>query len=193
MYRVRKPVIYLLQTIVDCAWGGHRGGWIWLWSTSDMSSWGMNPYLVLIMNEWGSVDCLESSSRKPIKLYILSSLSPLDAGVDAALQGQPAEYISATCSGWDPNTTLAGPCSHHALTPGSHYPIFRKLKTHSPIYCIKDNWENVFNLTHSTECIWQAFQCLPISFHNDENEMVLCANNWIRSASQNVSEYLNLS
>ena len=84
MYRVRKPVIYLLQTIVDCAWGGHRGGWIWLWPTSDMSSWGMNPYLVLIMNEWGSVDCLKSSSRKPIKLYILSPLSPLDAGVDAA-------------------------------------------------------------------------------------------------------------
>ena len=32
-----------------------------------------------------------------------------------------------------------------------------KLKTHSPTYCIMDNWENMLNLTHSTNYIWQAF------------------------------------
>ena len=35
-----------------------------------------------------------------------------------------------------------------------------KLKTHSPIYCILDNWENMLNLillTHLTKYIWQAF------------------------------------
>ena len=32
-----------------------------------------------------------------------------------------------------------------------------KLKTHSPTYCVMDNWENMFNLTHSTKYIWQAF------------------------------------
>ena len=37
-----------------------------------------------------------------------------------------------------------------------------KLKTRSPTYCIKDNWENMLNLTHSTNYIWQAFQC-PMS------------------------------
>ena len=32
-----------------------------------------------------------------------------------------------------------------------------KLKTHSPTYCIMDNWENMLNLTHSTKYIWRAF------------------------------------
>ena len=33
-----------------------------------------------------------------------------------------------------------------------------KLKTHSPTYCIMDNWENMFNLTHTLDkYIWQAF------------------------------------
>ena len=32
-----------------------------------------------------------------------------------------------------------------------------KLKTNSPTYCDMDNWENMFNLTHSTKYIWQAF------------------------------------
>ena len=26
-----------------------------------------------------------------------------------------------------------------------------KLKTHSPIYCMMDNWENMFNLTHTLD------------------------------------------
>ena len=32
-----------------------------------------------------------------------------------------------------------------------------KLKTHSPMCCIMDNWENMPHLTHSTNYIWQAF------------------------------------
>ena len=32
-----------------------------------------------------------------------------------------------------------------------------KLKTHSPTYCIMDNWEYMLYLTHLTKCIWQAF------------------------------------
>ena len=29
-----------------------------------------------------------------------------------------------------------------------------KLKTHSPTYCIKDNWENLLNLTHTLDKIY---------------------------------------
>ena len=29
-----------------------------------------------------------------------------------------------------------------------------KLKTHSPIYCIMDNWENMHNLTHTLDKIY---------------------------------------
>ena len=32
-----------------------------------------------------------------------------------------------------------------------------KLKTYSPTYCIMDNRENLLNLTHSTNDIWQEF------------------------------------
>ena len=34
-----------------------------------------------------------------------------------------------------------------------------KLNTHSPIYCMKDNWANWLSLRHTieTECTWQAF------------------------------------
>ena len=34
----------------------------------------------------------------------------------------------------------------------------RKLKTRSPTYCIMDNWENMLNLTHSTNYIWYTVQ-----------------------------------
>ena len=33
-----------------------------------------------------------------------------------------------------------------------------KLKTRSPTYCIMDNWENMLNLTHSTNYIWYTVQ-----------------------------------
>ena len=32
-----------------------------------------------------------------------------------------------------------------------------KLKTHSPTYCIMDNWDYLILLTHATNYIWQAF------------------------------------
>ena len=41
-----------------------------------------------------------------------------------------------------------------------------KLKTHSPIYCIMDNRDNMLNLTHtSTKYIWQAFYNFNVFRH----------------------------
>ena len=52
-----------------------------------------------------------------------------------------------------------------------------KLKTHSPIYCILDNWANMLNLTHTLNEIYLTgisyVQCLQISLHNKDNEMML--------------------
>ena len=50
-------------------------------------------------------------------------------------------------------------------------------KTHSPIYCMMDNWENMLNLTHTldkniSDRHFIKVQCLKISLHNDGNEMV---------------------
>ena len=61
-----------------------------------------------------------------------------------------------------------------------------KLKTHSPTYCILDNGENMLNLTHTLDKIYLTgilkVQCLQISLHNDDNEMVYSTNKRIRSA-----------
>ena len=50
-----------------------------------------------------------------------------------------------------------------------------KLKTHSPIYCIMDNWENMLNLTHTLDKIYLtgilSVHCLQKSLHNDDNVM----------------------
>ena len=51
-----------------------------------------------------------------------------------------------------------------------------QLKTHSPTCFVIDNWENMPYLTHTldkldlTGILW--VQCLQISLHNDDNEMV---------------------
>ena len=75
-----------------------------------------------------------------------------------------------------------------------------KLKTYSPTYCIMDDEENIPNLTHTLDKIYPTgiflIRCLQISLHNDDNdynEMVYCTNKRVRSASQNVSEYLHSS
>ena len=72
-----------------------------------------------------------------------------------------------------------------------------KLKTNSPTYCIMDNWVNMLNLTHTPDKIYLTgilqVQCLQISLHNGDNEMVCCTNKRVRSASQNVSDYLHSS
>ena len=72
-----------------------------------------------------------------------------------------------------------------------------ELKTHSPTHYIMDNWESMLNLTHTLDKIYLtgilSVQCLQISLHNDDNQMVYCANKRIRSASQNVSNYLRSS
>ena len=50
-----------------------------------------------------------------------------------------------------------------------------KLKTHSPTYCMTDNWENMLNLTHTLNKIYLTgieVQFLQISLHNYDNEMV---------------------
>ena len=43
-----------------------------------------------------------------------------------------------------------------------------KLKTHSPTYCIMDNWENMLNLTHTLDKLYLTgilyVQCLQIKF-----------------------------
>ena len=71
-----------------------------------------------------------------------------------------------------------------------------KLNTYSPKYCIMDNGENMLNLTHTLDKIYLTgifqVQCLQITLHNDDNEMVYCTNRRVRSANQNVSEYLHL-
>ena len=50
-----------------------------------------------------------------------------------------------------------------------------KLKTHSPIYWIKDNWENCLNRRHTLGSIYLTnilvVQCLQIGLHNDDNEI----------------------
>ena len=61
-------------------------------------------------------------------------------------------------------------------------------KTHSPAYFVMDNWENMPYLTHTLDKLYLTgilwVQCLQISLHNDDNEMVQCTNKRIRSSSQ---------
>ena len=76
-----------------------------------------------------------------------------------------------------------------------------KLKTHSPTYhmmdCILDHWDNMLNLTHTLDKVYLTgtflVQCLQISLHNDDNEMVNYTTKRVRSARQNVSDYLHPS
>ena len=72
-----------------------------------------------------------------------------------------------------------------------------KLITYSPTYCIMDNGENMLNFTPTLDRIYLTgilwVQCLQISLHNYDNEMLYCTNKRLRSASQNVSEYLHSS
>ena len=48
-----------------------------------------------------------------------------------------------------------------------HHKDISKMKTHSPIYCITDNWENMLNLTHTLNKIYLTgileVQCLQTS------------------------------
>ena len=49
-----------------------------------------------------------------------------------------------------------------------------KLKTHSPIYCIMDNWEK-YALSYSRtrqNISDRHFMSIQINLHNDDNEMV---------------------
>ena len=70
-------------------------------------------------------------------------------------------------------------------------------KTHSLTCFVMDKWENMPYLTHTLDKLYLTgilwVQCLQISFHNDDNEMVECTNKRIRSSSQNVSDYLHSS
>ena len=69
-----------------------------------------------------------------------------------------------------------------------------KLKTYSPTYCIMDNGENMFNLTHTLDKIYlTGILKVQISLQNDDHEMVYWTNKRVRSASQNVYEYLHSS
>ena len=67
-----------------------------------------------------------------------------------------------------------------------------KLNTHSPIYCMKDNWQNWLNLRHAryrmylTSMLDQYLQIV-------HNERVRCENKWTRSSGQNVFHYLPTS
>ena len=60
-----------------------------------------------------------------------------------------------------------------------------KLKTYSPTYCIMDNGEKMLNLTHRLDKIYMTgileVQCLQISLHHDDNEMVYCTIKRVRS------------
>ena len=72
-----------------------------------------------------------------------------------------------------------------------------KLKTYIPTYFIMDNGANMLNLTHTLDKIYLtgilSVQCIQISLHNDDNEMVYCTNKRVRSASQNELKYLHSS
>ena len=61
--------------------------------------------------------------------------------------------------------------------------------------CIMDNWENMLTLTHTLDKVYLTgilhVQCLQIILHHDDNEMVYCTNKRVRSAMQNVSDYLH--
>ena len=58
----------------------------------------------------------------------------------------------------------------------NHHKEMGKLKMHSPMHCIMDNWKNMLYLTHTLDkkylrgILW--VQCLQIGLHNDDNEMV---------------------
>ena len=64
------------------------------------------------------------------------------------------------------------------------------LKTHSPIYCMKDNWENWRNLRHTLDNVHLTsileVQYLQIRLHNNDNEVALSANKRIRLSEHNV-------
>ena len=51
-----------------------------------------------------------------------------------------------------------------------------RLKTHSPTCFVMDNWENMLYLTHTLDQLYLTgifwVQCLQISLHNDDNDMV---------------------
>ena len=70
-----------------------------------------------------------------------------------------------------------------------------KLKTHSPIYWKKYNCENSLILRHTLGSIYLTnillVQCLQISLHNDDNEMMLSANKRTRPAGHNVFDRLH--
>ena len=72
-----------------------------------------------------------------------------------------------------------------------------KLKTHSPTYCVMDNWYDMPYPNQTLDKIYLTgillVQCLQISLHNDDNEMVWCTNKRIWSSSQNVSDHLHAS
>ena len=57
-----------------------------------------------------------------------------------------------------------------------------KLKTHNPIYNIKDTWDDWFNLTHTFDRIYLPtilyVQRLHMNLHNDDNECNLHTNEY---------------
>ena len=55
----------------------------------------------------------------------------------------------------------------------SHQREMGKLKTHRPIYCMKDDWENGLNLKHTLDRIYLTgiliVEYFQKSLHNDDN------------------------
>ena len=50
------------------------------------------------------------------------------------------------------------------------------LNTHSPLYCLKDNWENWLNVRHTRDRMYLTstleVQFFQIGLHNDDNEAI---------------------
>ena len=71
-----------------------------------------------------------------------------------------------------------------------------KLNMHSPIYFMKDHWEKWLNLRHTfeTECTKKfGVQYFQIGLHNDDNEVIWCANKRIPSSVHDVLYHLQTS
>ena len=72
-----------------------------------------------------------------------------------------------------------------------------KLNTHSPIYCMKYNWENLLNLRHTRDRMYLTsileLQYFKIRLHNDHSEVVQYENKQIEPSDYNVLHYLRTS
>ena len=72
-----------------------------------------------------------------------------------------------------------------------------KLKTHSPIKCIKDHWEKGFCLRQALNRIYPTrisyIQCFQIRLYDADKEIVQCAHKRIRLSCWNVFNYQHIS